>query len=292
MKNCRRWKTTLLIFTLIAIIVVAQLVARGQQATSRETRSTVTPTTRNVIIIGFVGGFVSRNDTRHPEVQFAAYLRDRYPTIHAEVFGNHHGQEALHQIVRLLDTNHDGALSSPEKMQATVIIYGHSWGATETVEFARELGKMGIPVALTIQVDTIGKPGHMVSAISPNVASAINFYQTRGLLHGQSEIVAADPARTKILGNIQMHYEDRPINCNNYSWYSRTFNKPHHEIENDFRVWDKLASLIDVDLPGTVSIVQPPPPSRSSFFKYLRIGFQARGTEAARLEVAGEERGN
>ena len=162
MKNCRRSKTTLLIFTLIAIILVAPDVVHGQQATSRETRSTVTPTTRNVIIIGFVGGFVSRNDTRHPEVQFAAYLRDRYPTIHAEVFGNHHGQEALHQIVRLLDTNHDGALSSPEKMQATVIIYGHSWGATETVEFARELGKMGIPVALTIQVDTIGKPGHKI----------------------------------------------------------------------------------------------------------------------------------
>jgi hypothetical protein len=293
MKNCRRWKTTPLIFTLIAIILVAPDVVHAQRATSRETRSTIiAPTTRNVIIIGFVGGFVSRNDTRHPEVQFAAYLRDRYPTIHAEVFGNHHGQEALHQVVRLLDTDHDGALSSLEKMQATVIIYGHSWGATETVEFARELGQMGIPVALTIQVDTIAKPGHMASAISPNVASAINFYQTRGLLHGQPEIVAADPARTKILGNIQMRYEDRPINCNNYSWYSRTFNKPHHEIENDFRVWDELASLIDADLPGTASIVQPPPPSRSPFFKYLKIGFQARGTESALLEVAGKRRGN
>jgi pimeloyl-ACP methyl ester carboxylesterase len=236
----------------------------GQQASLPQLRSTLTdPTNRNVIIIGFVGGFVSRDDVKHPEVQFAAYLRDRYPTIHAEVFGNHHGRKALHQVMRLLDTDHDGILSSLEKERATVIIYGHSWGATETVEFARELGKRGIPVALTIQIDTIGKPGHKASAISPNVARAINFYQSEGPLHGAPQIVAADPARTEILGNIHMTYENRPINCDNYSWYSRTLNKPHHEIENDFRVWDELASLINSNLPGTASIVQAPSPSAS-----------------------------
>jgi pimeloyl-ACP methyl ester carboxylesterase len=194
---------------------------------------------------------------------------------------------ALHQVVVLLDTDHDGVLSSLEKERATVIIYGHSWGATETVAFARKLGQIGIPVALTIQVDTIAKPGHKASPISPNVTTAINFYQTKGPLHGQPEIVAADPARTKILGNIRMTYENRPINCNNYSWYSRTFNKPHHEIENDFRVWDEVASLINSDLPGAVSIAQPPP-SGSPFFKYLRRGVQARETEPALLETPSE----
>ena len=76
-----------------------------------------------------------------------------------------------------------------------------------------------------------------------------------------------------------MTYEDRPINCDNYSWYSRTLNKPHHEIENDFRVWDQLASLIDSDLPGTASIAQPPSPSESPFFQYLRLGIQAPAQE-------------
>jgi hypothetical protein len=192
------------------------------------------------------------------------------------VFGNHHGRKALHQVVRLLDTNHDGVLSSIEKEQARIIIYGHSWGATETVEFARKLEQLGIPVALTIQIDTIAKPGHKASAVSPNVASAINFYQTEGPLHGAPEIVAVDPARTKIMGNIHMTYEDRPINCDNYSWYSRTLNKPHHEIENDFRVWDELSSLINSDLPGTPSTVRAQSPSESPFFKYLRVGFQAQ----------------
>lgn len=293
MRDPRHRKFTAFFFVLTAIVVMTPDIVQGQGASRREVPPAVTvPTIRNAIIIGFVGGFVSRNDSKHPEVQFAAYLRDRYPTIHAEVFGNHHGRKALHQVVDLLDTDHDGVLSSIEKKQATIIIYGHSWGATETVAFARELGQMGVPVALTIQIDTIAKPGHKASAISPNVARAINFYQTRGPLHGAPEIVAVDPARTAVLGNIRMTYENRPINCDNYSWYSRTLNKPHHEIENDFRVWDEVASLIDADLPGAPSIAQAPSPSRSPFFKYLRRGFQAHGTESAQLEIPSELTGN
>ena len=293
MKDRRNWKFTALVFAYAALVFVGAGIARGQEMSIRPVRPTVTdPTIRNVVIIGFVGGFVSRNDTKHPEVQFAAYLRDRYPTIHAEVYGNHHGRAALKQVIGVLDTDRDGVLSSSEKKRATVILYGHSWGATETVAFARELDKLGVPVALTVQIDTIAKPGHKVSAISPNVASAINFYQTKGPLHGQREIVAFDPARTQIIGNIRMTYENRPIDCDNYSWYSRTLNKPHHEIENDFRVWDEIASLIESDLPGAPSIVPAPSPSGSPFFKYLRRGFQAHGTETALLEAPGDGNDN
>jgi hypothetical protein len=194
--------------------------------------------------------------------------------------------------MNLLDTDHDGVLSPIEKQQATVIIYGHSWGATETVAFARELGEIEIPVALTVQIDMIAKPGHKESAVSPNVASAINFYQTKGPLHGAPEIVAVDATRTKIIGNIQMTYEDRPINCDNYSWYSRTLNKPHHKIENDFRVWDQVASLINSDLPGTPSIAPAQSPSQSPFFQYLMRGIQAEPTQTALLEIPGDGNGN
>jgi hypothetical protein len=293
LKDRQHWKFTALAFVYTAMVFVATGIAHGQEMSIRQVRPSVTdPTIGNVVIIGFVGGFVSRNDTKHPEVQFAAYLRDRYPTIHAEVYGNHHGNAALKQVIGFLDTDHDGVLSSSEKKRATVILYGHSWGATETVAFARALDKLGVPVALTVQIDTIAKPGHKASAISPNVASAINFYQTEGPLHGQREIVAFDPARTQIIGNIRMTYENRPINCDNYSWYSRTLNKPHHKIENDFRVWDEIASLIESDLPGAPSMVPAPPPSGSPFFKYLRRGFQAHGTETALLEAPGDGNDN
>jgi pimeloyl-ACP methyl ester carboxylesterase len=275
------------------MVFVAPDTTYAQEVSLQQVIPSVTgPANRNIIIIGFVGGFVSVNDTKHPEVQFAAYLRDRYPTIHAEVFGNHHGRKALHQVISFLDTDHDGVLSAAEKQRATVIIYGHSWGATETLAFARELGENEIPVALTVQIDMIAKPGHKESAVSPNVASAINFYQTKGPLHGAPEIVAVDAARTKIIGNIRMTYEDRPINCDNYSWYSRTLNKPHHKIENDFRVWDEVASLINSDLPDTPSIAQAPSPSRSPFFQYLRRGIQSEVTETALLSLPGDGNGN
>jgi len=220
-----------------------------RQVCLRKPAVRIDASTPKTIIIGFVGGFVKRDDPKHPEVQFAAYLRDRYASgIHVEVFSNHAGREALRQVERLLDTDRDGALSATEKRQARIIIYGHSWGASETVSFARDLGQRGIPVLLTIQVDSIAKPGQKDSTIPANVASAVNFYQSGGFLHGRSEILAADPAHTKIIGNVQMSYRNHPINCDNYPWFARTFNKPHHEIENDPRVWDRLASLIDSEL--------------------------------------------
>ena len=202
-----------------------------------------------VIVIGFMGGFAKSDDPKHPEVQFAQYLREHYRSdVHAEVFANHHGRKALQEVQRLLDGNGDGALSSAEKQDARIIIYGHSWGATETVVFARELGKRGIPVLLTVQVDSIAKFGRDNSIIPANVAKAINFYQSGGPLHGRAEIFAADPAQTKIIANLHMTYEGHSINCDNYPWFARTFNKPHHEIENDPRVWDHAALLIDSEI--------------------------------------------
>ena len=207
--------------------------------------------TRRVIVIGFVGGFARPDDQGHPEVQFAEYLRDHYrPDVHAEVFGNHEGKKALHEVLRLLDSDGNGDPSPTEREHAKIILYGHSWGATETVVFARELAKQGIPVQLTIQMDSIGKPGRDDSRIPSNVANAINFYQSRGPLQGLTEIVAANPAETTIIGNLHMTYEGHRINCANYPWYARTLNKPHHEIENDPRVWDLAATLIDSEVEG------------------------------------------
>ena len=103
-------------------------------------------------------------------------------------------------------------------------------------------------MALTIQLDSVRKPGQEDSTIPPNVKDAINFYQTRGIIHGRLMIRAADPDTTNILGNVQMTYRNRRINCDNYPWLARHFNKPHHKIENDPRVWDQVVSLINSEL--------------------------------------------
>jgi hypothetical protein len=204
---------------------------------------------RKAIVVGFVGGFVRHDDAKHAEVQFAAQLRARYASaIDVKIFGNHAGEEALHHILSLLDVDRDGILTPTERGQARIILFGHSWGGSQTVLLARELDRRHIPVLLTIQVDSIAKPGQENFTIPTNVENAVNFYQSRGILHGRSEILALDPERTNIIGNFHMTYHDHPVNCDAFPWYARVFTRPHIEIENDPRVWTQAASLIDWQL--------------------------------------------
>jgi hypothetical protein len=203
-----------------------------------------------IIVIGFVGGFVRHDDLVHSGVQLAARLRQDYPSgVYANTFENHQGEQAHREVLHLLDTDHDGALSADEKRKARVVIYGHSWGASETVTLANQLNRDGIPVLLTIQVDSVEKSGEDDSVIPPNVAQAVNFYQSDGLLHGRPAIRAADPARTQILGNFRQDYAAKPIRCDAYPWWDRIFMKSHVEIECDPRVWKQVESLIRSKLP-------------------------------------------
>ena len=210
------------------------------------------------IVVGFVGGFVKPDDVKHPEVLFAHYLRSRYGSaIHAEIFGNHDAKGAAQHLADWL--NAGGLLASVEKKDVKIILYGHSWGASEVLAFARELERREIPVALTIQIDSVKKWHQNDHTVPSNVEKAVNFYQTRGFTPGQKLIVPADPARTKILGNYRMTYQDHQIRCDNYKWLSRAFNKAHHQIENDPHVWDQIGLLIDSEL--TDARTEPPPSS-------------------------------
>lgn len=213
-----------------------------------------------VIVIGFVGGFVRHDNSLHREVQLATHLRKDYPSgVEAKIFENHLGREAHREVLRLLDTDRDGIVSAGEKLRARVILYGHSWGASEAIAMARTLQLDGVPVLLTVQVDSVSKPGLNDRLIPANVVQAVNFYQLDGLLHGQRRILAADPSRTRILGNFQSHYKTAHINCDGYPWYARIFMKPHIEIESDPGVWNRIESLIRSELPAELASEAAPP---------------------------------
>ena len=203
----------------------------------------------SVIVIGFVGGYIRHDDRVHSEVQLAEHLREDFPSgVTVEMFENHRGKEAHQRILDLLDTDRDGKLSVAEKQSARIIIYGHSWGASETVTLARELEKDGIPVLLTVQVDSITKAGENDALIPANVAQAANFYQPAGILHGTPAIRSADPARTRIIGNFRSDYSANPLRCEQYPWFSRTFMKPHIQIECDPAIWNQVESLVRSNL--------------------------------------------
>ena len=205
----------------------------------------VAPPSSTVIVVGFVGGYVHHNDTVHREVQMANRLRTQYPAaMQVKIFTNHQGQQAYQSVLQSLDTDENGALSYQEKNLARIVLYGHSWGASEAITLARNLGKAGIPVLLTIQVDSVKKFGENDRLIPANVAQAVNFYQLNGLLHGTRQIQASDRLRTEILGNFQFDYKNQNVNCDGFPWYAQMFMKPHIQIESDQRVWNQVESLI------------------------------------------------
>jgi hypothetical protein len=233
----------------VLLLVFSLLLVSGEASSKPRATPAGVSSSPAVIVIGFVGGFVHHDNRVHTEVQLIQRLREGYTSdLYVQMFENHRGKEAHQAILRLLRANRDGALSAEEKQNARIIIFGHSWGASETVELARQLEKDGIPVALTIQVDSVSKIGQNDAIIPANVAQAANFYQLDGILHGRPQIRAANPQRTRILGNFRSDYKTKPFSCGQYPWWDRIFMKPHIQIECDPAVWNQVESLIRTNL--------------------------------------------
>jgi hypothetical protein len=244
-----------IVHTIVFIFVLSQVAATQADRDLPGGRNNSGPGTSAgamppAIVIGFLGGFVRHDNVVHSEVQLAARLRKAYPTgVVVETYESYNGENARKKILSVLDTNHDGTLTTGEKQSARIILYGHSWGASEAIAVARELEKDGIPVLLTIQVDSVSKFRQNDAVIPANVAQAANFYQPDGFVHGQPAIRAADPARTKIVGNFRFDYKANLYACNEYPWYDRVFVKRHTQIECDPTVWKKAEDLIRANLP-------------------------------------------
>jgi hypothetical protein len=216
-----------------------------QASSASEAGNIPSEPSQQLIVIGFMGGRVRANNFVHREALLAKDLHQRYPlALEAAVFANHDGDAALKAVLQLLDKDRDGCLSAEEKSAARIVIFGHSWGASETITLAGRLNELSIPVLLTIQVDSVQKLKENDGRIPPNVGEAINFYQSEGLLHGRSFIEAANPKRTTVLGNFESSYRRNPVSIAGYPWFARTFMKQHIEIENDPLVWNRIEALI------------------------------------------------
>jgi hypothetical protein len=187
---------------------------------------------------------VHRDDLRHSEVQLGRRLQSTYGRrVHVDVLENRQVGKAQQEVLRWIDQSSNSDLSAREKQRARIILFGHSWGAAAVVSLARELQRDGIPVLLTVQVDTVSRSRQDNLIIPENVNEAVNFYQTGGILHGRSQISAASP-HTRILGNFRFHYRNAPSECHAYPWYDRVFFKGHTAIECDPRVWSQVEDLI------------------------------------------------
>ncbi len=231
-------RVRLLLLVLLSIVTALPLLGEGAIGHSEKSPK--------YILIGFVGGFVRRDNAHHGPVQVAEHMaRTDSLDAYVRVFENRHRRAAYRTILRLLDRDQDGTLSSGEKAQAHIILFGQSWGGSAVVALAHDLNRVGVPVLLTVQVDSVAKLWQNDTLIPPNVAEAVNFFQTHGLVHGRRAIRAVDPSRTTILGNYRLDYRETPVHCQDtLSWYDRLLTPGHAQTECDPRLWGEVEALV------------------------------------------------
>jgi hypothetical protein len=250
----RRIRFRTLTIALLALVATGLTFAESGGAGSDGVVVSSVQTPPSSILIGFVGGFVRHDNPHHGPVRLAQRMRETAPKdSYIQVFENRHRRAAYNTIIRLLDTDHNGTLSDSEKNRAHIILFGHSWGASAVVLLARELRRSGIPVQLTVQVDSVTKPWQHDGIIPDNVAEAVNFHQPHGMLHGRALITAADPTKTQILGNYLYDYKKNPIQCPDASWYYRVFTPGHAESECDPKLWGEVEDIMRQNLTTTTN---------------------------------------
>jgi pimeloyl-ACP methyl ester carboxylesterase len=180
-------------------------------------------------------------------------LRQKYPKeVYFGLFENRKVGVAYKTILTLLGTKEGDALSDDKKRRARIVLFGHSWGASAVVSLSRKFQRAGIPVTLTIQIDSVAKPFQNDWLIPANVLQAVNFYQTHGLIHGLRKIVPVDPVHTTVLGNFLWEYKGEPAECYGFSWRGRLLSKGHTQIECDHKVWLQVKALLGRHLPNPV----------------------------------------
>ena len=229
--------------SIICFLLAASLCIPSGSAQRLADLAVPTPIPRgSTLVIGFLGGYEPWNDEHRSVRRLVLKLRSR-KGIFAESVSNHNQSVALKLIRHALDTNSDGRLDPVERAEARVILFGHSWGGGATLNVARELDRLDVPVLLTVQVDSVGLRDKVVPK---NVRAAVNFYQHDPLtIEGRDEIRAADSSKTAILGNFEQTYAQRSVDQTNSSWARFTFGGSHAKMELDPAIWNSVEQYIN-----------------------------------------------
>lgn len=198
---------------------------------------------RGTLILGFTGAFDHWDDPDRGVRRMALEIRRmKLSNVHVETLEHHRHSEAKRLVFLALDANKNRKIDPEERERLRIVLYGQSLGGGEVLRLARDLRKIGVPVELTVQIDSVSLRDGW---IPPNVKRAANFYQREILtVRGQDYIQAMDSRRTKILGNIRFHYPVWvPYPLPELSM-RRIFGGGHARMEADPVLWAAIKGLI------------------------------------------------
>ncbi len=237
-----------LIFTIALQTGCASI--RGQQY---HHFSTPTPIEENqTLILGILGGRENWDDSSRGVRQLAMKIDSmNRPDVHIETLENRKRDLALELIMNSFDSNLDGYLDERERSSARLIMFGHSLGGAAVVKLSHNLRDMGIPVLLTVQIDSVGFT-YEDHVIPSNVRRAANLYQQDGwVLVGEDEIVPEDPEKTIIIANVRFDYKDKKVDMSGVPWERRLLSVPHSKMDADPEVWNTVEQLILSEIDDT-----------------------------------------
>jgi pimeloyl-ACP methyl ester carboxylesterase len=200
----------------------------------------------DVLVVGFMGGRESWDNQQRGVRKLALRLRSlNLPGVHVETVENNKRRVAVELIRNAFDRDRDGQLDERERASVRMIVYGQSFGGAAVVKLAQQLKKMGVPVLLTLQVDSIGRGDKVIPS---NVARAANLFQRDGLIiKGERKIRPEDPSRTTIIGNFKFDYSGKKIDLAEVSWLKRLFRTAHTKMDHDPEVWALVErTILDV----------------------------------------------
>lgn len=239
-------KVPLLFFVILVALLSLQGGCASFEGKQYHRLSTSTPLRNDqTLILGFLGGIESWDDESRGVRKLALKLEAlNLPKAHVETFENREHELAIQFIQDALDYNQNGFLEDWERESASLILYGQSLGGAAVIKVANDLKKMGVPVLLTVQIDSVGVlyDDHIIPS---NVKHAANLFQNDGwILHGEDKIEPENPDRTKIIANIKFDYQDKNVDMSKSSWERRLFSIPHVKMEADREVWATVEKMI------------------------------------------------
>jgi len=157
--------------------------------------------TCNIVYLGIVGGTEPSNNSHSGVVQIRDVLRGpTFPDVCAKSFSPYFWTSGFHWVLTHFPS-HPGPLTKDElEKTPKIILVGHSLGGWAVLSVARNLNRKGIPVELSVQIDSVGITDHTVPR---NVKAAAIFHANDAMfLLTTKTIKLEDPSRSKLDENI------------------------------------------------------------------------------------------
>jgi hypothetical protein len=184
--------------------VCAQMTSDGDsQSTNQVQTDRIYGRHCKLLYVGIVGGLTTPNNRRSGVVQIRdALLSPTYTDVCARTFSPYHWMAGRNWILDFFP-RHPGAMTEVELEKAPkVVLVGHSLGGWAVLSVARGLDEKGIPVELTIQVDSVGITDHTVPK---NVKEAAIFHARDILMFlTTKKISAQDASQTKLVADLRV----------------------------------------------------------------------------------------